>query len=56
MFNILSSPPYYKRMDFFKKLNKNKDRKANALKTHLLCNFGIENQQADIVVNRLMSH
>jgi hypothetical protein len=44
---------YYIRKELFKELNENPSRKANALKGHMLSNFGIENDQANIIINLL---
>lgn len=44
---------YYIRKEFFKELNENPLRKTNALKGHMLSNFGIENDQANIIINLL---
>lgn len=44
---------YYKHKDFFKELNENQTRKENALKGHMLSNFGIEEDQANIIINLL---
>lgn len=44
---------YYIRKGFFNELNENPLRKANALKGHMLSNFGIEDDQANIIINLL---
>jgi len=44
---------YYKRKNIFIELNENPLRKNNALKGHMLSNFGIENTQANIIINML---
>ncbi|MDF2454087.1 MAG: hypothetical protein K0R51_80 [Cytophagaceae bacterium] len=44
---------YYIRKDFFKELNENPLRKTNALKGHMLSNFGIEDNQANLIINLL---
>lgn len=44
---------YYLRKDLFKKLNENVIRKKNALKGHMLSNFGIEESQANEILNLL---
>lgn len=44
---------YYSRKDLFKELNENRVRKSNALKGHMLSNFGIEDEQTNIILNLL---
>lgn len=44
---------YYARKDLFRELNENKNRKINALKGHMLSNFGIENEQANAIIRLL---
>ncbi len=47
---------YYLRMDLFKELNQNPERKNNAIKGHMNNTFGIEIEQAEEIIKLILCH
>jgi len=45
---------YYRRKKFFTKFNENKKRKQNALKSHILSNFGLSGNEVDKLIDELI--